>query len=657
MDDQIAGARGAVGVSAKSADDLAMAEQVSGRQTYEDLHAFFAAGEAQTLEPQQIKNRVSALAQFLRFTGLEYASPVGQELGDDFELTLSNLLIAGKAEGKQGGTLANQKTWLRQWALTWKALVQQRSIPTFESFADAFIFHRDVALAAGYGLPFQTMSLKLGLRKNYLHEVATDKVRSPNISLATCAKLETLLRVAPSTLSRFIQRETGSLSERKFAKSKSTKFGRKTAELAKQEYGLRVLPDQVRAEVREVLIFKTAISVAPLKRNMTWRLQPKSKFSERPGIFDEVSADGQTFAASCLAFTGHLRRFFGFLKQVGFDESKFSLAYFTDYALITRYLEFVRTRNGYVTETASQLIATARSTLYEKGGFLRQQPRFAALLVKPIKEEEWDDWCDSQDTLLKTLAEDLTKGKHVKVGRDVYEPIKDILERQHPITALLEMAENMERHLESATYVARENAINKAVLTRDLLITRMLVVQPLRIKMFNDMQYTVDNSGNLYQRANGDWAIKFRPEDFKNEKGAAQKPYDVPLPAELSPAIEHYFKEVRPVLGASGSQVFISGGGVRGVKGRNTRVLGVAMLARTRQFIPGCPGFGPHAFRHIVATDYIKNNPNGFQVAADVLHDKLETVLRHYAHLKAADGHRHYQLYLQGVKDEWRKGG
>ena len=80
------------------------------------------------------------------------------------------------------------------------------------------------------------------------------------------------------------------------------------------------------------------------------------------------------------------------------------------------------------------------------------------------------------------------------------------------------------------------------------------------------------------------------------------------------------------------------------------------MLHRTRQFIPGCPGFGPHAVRHIVATDYIKNNPNGFQIAADVLHDKLQTVLTHYAHLKAADGHRHYQQYLQGVRGNWRKG-
>lgn len=642
-----AGEAHAHGTAASSAED--------SRPTYGDLLAHFQAGEAVLLEEQQSKNRVSALTQFLKFMGLDYSSLVDQEFGDDFDKTLSSWLTDSKQEGKQPGTLANRKTWLRQWKLTWQSLVDQKSAPKFDGFGDAFVYYRDKAVAAGYGLPFQTLSLKLGLRKNYLHEVATNRVGSPNISLEVCGQLEELLQVAPYTLSRFIQAPEGSLSERTFAKLKATTFGQMTADLAKQTYALPALTSALRAEVKEVLVFKTAISVAPLKRNQTWRLQPKSKFSAKPSDFDDCSPDGKKFSASCNTFNSHLRRFFGFLKGEGYDEAKFSLAYFTDYSLIAKYLEFVRSRHGHVTETASQFIATARSMLYSKGGYLRQQPKFASRLYQPVPEAQWEQWCAAQEAMLKTLDEDLKKGRHVKKGRDVYEPIKDILEREHPITALFEMAENMERHLESATYVARENELNKATLKRDLLIIKLLVVQPLRIKMFNDMQYLPDNTGNLYQRSNGDWAIRFKPEDFKNEKGAAQKPYDVPLPKDLSPAIEEYLRDVRPVLRPAGPQVFVSGAGPRAVEGRNTRVLAVAMLHRTRQFIPGCPGFGPHAVRHIVATDYIKNNPNGFQIAADVLHDKLETVLRHYAHLKAADGHRHYQQYLQGVRGNWRK--
>jgi len=80
------------------------------------------------------------------------------------------------------------------------------------------------------------------------------------------------------------------------------------------------------------------------------------------------------------------------------------------------------------------------------------------------------------------------------------------------------------------------------------------------------------------------------------------------------------------------------------------------LLSRSKQFLPGCPGFGPHAIRHIVATDYIKNNPASYIVAADILHDKLETVMSAYAHLKAADGHRVYLGYRSLVAEAWKKG-
>ena len=60
--------------------------------------------------------------------------------------------------------------------------------------------------------------------------------------------------------------------------------------------------------------------------------------------------------------------------------------------------------------------------------------------------------------------------------------------------------------------------------------------------------------------------------------------------------------------------------------------MGVNWVYRiTQRYIPDCPGFSMHAFRHIVATEFIKNNPAGFAIAAAILHDKEETVRRHYA--------------------------
>ena len=48
----------------------------------------------------------------------------------------------------------------------------------------------------------------------------------------------------------------------------------------------------------------------------------------------------------------------------------------------------------------------------------------------------------------------------------------------------------------------------------------------------------------------------------------------------------------------------------------------------------------------MVATEYIKNRENGWQTAADVLHDTIMTVKTAYAFVKAEDGHKFYKSHL-----------
>jgi integrase len=175
--------------------------------------------------------------------------------------------------------------------------------------------------------------------------------------------------------------------------------------------------------------------------------------------------------------------------------------------------------------------------------------------------------------------------------------------------------------------------------------------------MFLIMSYSKDNKGNLYKRDGGNWAIRFAPEDFKNESGAASEmDYDVPLPQEMSSHIEEYLKDVRPSFDPKDDRVFWPRAfkGTRGATYQSSDWLNKVMISRSRQFLAGCPGFGMHAVRHIVATDYIKNNPGSFMVAAHILHDKLETVMEAYAHLKAADGHRVYGDYVKAVSKTWK---
>jgi hypothetical protein len=291
-------------------------------------------------------------------------------------------------------------------------------------------------------------------------------------------------------------------------------------------------------------------------------------------------------------------------------------------------------------------------------GFLRQKPEYAEKLINPISVSEWDSWCNDRVLDIKQFMGDLEEGSHIKEGRDVEEAVKQYLERQHPITVLFELAENM-----SSYYEANKNLLSNyqcLLLERDLLMVEMFPTQPLRIKMMAIMTYKTNNKGHLYRMQSGGWAVRFKAEEFKNEDGAAKdKNYDIPLEPTLWPKIEHYLFNVRPLFKESSERVFVSNprgdSKAKNSGGSYASALSRSFVTRTRQFLPDCVGLGPHSVRHIVATDYIKNNPNGYQVAADILHDRLDTVLKNYAHLKAKDGHKYYQDWLVGVRAEWKE--
>jgi integrase len=109
--------------------------------------------------------------------------------------------------------------------------------------------------------------------------------------------------------------------------------------------------------------------------------------------------------------------------------------------------------------------------------------------------------------------------------------------------------------------------------------------------------------------------------------------------------LDRYKEEFHPILaGSSGSRYVFTGVGCRGRGGRkqgaplNSESLSHIVKQLTGLYVPGEVGFGPHSFRHIVATDIIKKDPRiGFFLAARALHDKLETVENEYIHLKTSE--------------------
>lgn len=169
------------------------------------------------------------------------------------------------------------------------------------------------------------------------------------------------------------------------------------------------------------------------------------------------------------------------------------------------------------------------------------------------------------------------------------------------------------------------------------------------------MTFKLDGTGNLIRVGPQRYRLHFDASDFKNEKGAADGPYDADVDAFAGPWLDRYLSEARPFLvnadetdrlflpaaaGPVKPKVHLDQRGVEPDKGWTAEGLSARLLMLTSTYIEGCPGFRAHAFRHIIATDHLRRHPGDYLTVATLLHDKLATVLENYGHLQVGDGLR-----------------
>lgn len=635
-------------------------------KAYQDLIAFAQARERLDDNDQGMRNRVSALVQYLDHQGMGPDSPIGPELGADFDRCLVVFVADKKKVGRKDASIANVRSYLRKWQQLSAEMFEVEARPRFANLSDAvrYYIERPGKTTGGASEKFNLSALerKCGLKAAYLRDILNRKRvrKTSSISVDSAVALEEVLNAPLNTFSSFIRAPHPGLTKLGQT-TKQTDFGKLISKLQRDEYRLKIkdLPEQLKSELIDFIAFKTAPSTLPLVRNENWKERPNAAFNlGDKALLDLISLDGSTYPSSACKFVTDICSFFGCMAKNGFDPQKFSLIWLCDLSLLGKYLKFSKLRLGATTEGAVCMYRWAKTLLYSKGGWLYQQPEFATRMAEAVPSGAWSDWCNSRYQALTDENKRLKKDKAIKTGRKVEDPIKAVLQRDHPITALLELIDGMEHYMlkhESNPMVI--SSLTAATMKRDILIFKIGVPQPLRLKMFQIMTYRDDNTGNLYKMDKGLWAIRFNPEDFKNEVGAAcDKAYDVPLPADITAGIESYLKSVRPLFKPTDDRVFLAESNRHLQSEHGGRWLSQMLRRRSRQFIPGCPGFGPHALRHIVATDYIKNNPGSFMIAAHILHDRLETVMKAYAHLKAADGHKVYQEYLKEIGRAWKDG-
>lgn len=83
--------------------------------------------------------------------------------------------------------------------------------------------------------------------------------------------------------------------------------------------------------------------------------------------------------------------------------------------------------------------------------------------------------------------------------------------------------------------------------------------------------------------------------------------------------------------------------------------MGELVFKMTQLYISGCVGFSPHSWRHIVATEFVKNNPHGYAIAAAVLHITEEMVRSTYARFVTSDKLEIWNRYYEAQKERRSK--
>jgi len=281
-----------------------------------------------------------------------------------------------------------------------------------------------------------------------------------------------------------------------------------------------------------------------------------------------------------------------------------------------------------------------------------------AKMPAPMPPDEWHGWCERHRVVLTTIIKDLIRGGEIRKTRDPFEPIRSIIvNNQHPMDVLFRLADDYEAERPSAGSLAATRALHYQY----LLLIKFATLIPLRGHNFATMTYKADNTGNLYQKPDGSWWLRFEARDFKNYAGAARDDnFDVPIHEMLWPYIEEFLSVHRRHLRGAAECDYL----LRPGRGHNRKdlkepisvgLLSKNMLRITRQYIQNCPGFSMHAFRHLAATEYIKNNPAGFAVAAAVLHEKEETVRINYAWVVPADKFVFWNRYVGALMKDLKE--
>ncbi len=637
-------------------------------KTYDDLEvAYLEHLKSGNKSEQDIKNFRSTLNSWREVFKADNNSPVISQLGEKFSVSLEKYKANQLKNGAKNSTIASKASNLKK---------LNEFLTANQSLAD---------LSPNFGERLQQLIRNAGFEINQkFWELYLKGKTSPQVINSWCrgAKyphnksqelvigLEKIFKVPSGTLTSLLR----STHYQKKVVRKQTVWGKRVQVDRTNLY--KVWDENLEKELQGLVKFKTdSVGQRGLKRNKN-AIWTSSEGGELPTAKITQEQLQSFFGYLCLPIDSSEPT----LRGLGYSNDKLTLGLLAVEGLVENYIlgfrklrSFNKYNNGHLL-----FLGIVTSLLRPETGYLYQSPQFAVKIGMSGDTEGWQKRCFDTRTRLVEIHTDIKRAKNsgnsdFQKGRDPKEPIADILALPNPLTVIKDLISIMLSDVNSF-----QPGAHRATFYRDILLIALLVSNPLRIKMFTIMKF----GRNLIRDEKGSWWIKFKREDFKNRRSLASD-YEVEIAPEFYPLIERYQREFRPLLfGAEKTDyVFLKGSNAinrkdlpedavsredlpkdppskkykpkpaaKDIHCFNSQALSERITIRIKAYFPLNPGFRAHAFRHIVATSIIKSNPEmGFFLAAKVLHDKLETVEKEYAHIEMSEFFRPYNRFLSDL--------
>lgn len=601
----------------------------------QDSHSERIIRESTSANAQQIlRNHMTAIRGFQRWLGKSDTSPVGDELSanhtESIKRHLASLELSERSKSDRRSMLNAVRQTLEsiRESPTTPVRGRERSAASItpltltpferglrEALKRAGFTPKSAALTAGVS-PSALGRWSRGALPNTRSERTLHKLDSTlNLPEGHLAGLleETLARQAPVAGNAFRECLAARVADSYFLKPRN------------------LLP-HFKEQWEQLLRYKTEVLPGSKVRskNGRWnKTAPATSASAIPGV---TVFNGAHFASAALLWT-HVSSYLGYMARppekggAGLSApSSQTLAWLAVPEKLEKYLLFLEARSRGLRHTGQEVFCTSLiSLLQERHGYLAQTPELLGDLPESVVQgRTWDALCAQARQVLTNW-----KASCTDLSRDPSEPIQFLLDQPAPLEPVFQAMQRLHAIASGAPGGGRDEATAR----RDELLLGLLVSNPLRRKNLQELTYRDDNSGSIYRNSTGQWRIRLPRSAFKNQKSKRRSrntTYDVAVAPWLHSLLNDYVAHFRPVLamGRSTANLFLTRTGCP-MNDMTHRVLEL-----TREHIPGCGGFGPHAFRHLVATDWLRRNPGDYMRVAELLNDSIEVVLNTYAHLK-----------------------